>query len=189
MVSSLSKVLEWPRRGEPEVGEDEEDEDKETGKLQLLLLLVLQPPPPSLQLPPQGSLSFSQGTGSSPRSERTRLSGTLRPSFSSMSLRSGSGQSSMTSRGRGQENSAADGAATASLGSCGESSSPLPAPGSLPSADAGHRPLHDRQRRVSQPREPHGTRRVAAAVPRPVRLSSRTVEISFSSFLATSPQS
>lgn len=94
MVSSLSRVLEWLRRGEPEVGEDEEEDDKEGGKLQLLLLL-LQPPsqPP---LPPQASLSLSRGTGSSPRSERTRLSGTLRPIFSSMSLRSGSGPSSMT---------------------------------------------------------------------------------------------
>lgn len=97
MVSSLSKALEWLRRGEPEVGEDEEEDVKEGGKLQQLLLLLQQPPPPP-QLPPQGSLSLSRGTGSSPRSERTRLSGTLRPSFSSMSLRSGSGPSSMTSR-------------------------------------------------------------------------------------------
>lgn len=101
MVSSLSRALEWLRRGEPEVGEDEEEDDKEGGKLQLLLLL-LQPPPPPPPLPPQGSLSLSRGTGSSPRSERTRLSGTLRPSFSSMSLRSGSGPSSMTFQERGQ---------------------------------------------------------------------------------------
>lgn len=98
MVSSLSRVLEWLRRGEPEVGEDDEEEDKEGGKLQQLQLL-LQPPP---QLPPQGSLSLCRGTGSSPRRERTKLSGTLRPSFSSMSLRSGSGPSSMTFHERGQ---------------------------------------------------------------------------------------
>lgn len=96
MVSSLSRALEWLPRGEPEVGEDEEEDDKEGGRLQLLLLLLLQPPPPPPPLPPQGSPSLSRGTGSSPRSERTRLSGTLRPSFSSMSLRSGSGPSSMT---------------------------------------------------------------------------------------------
>lgn len=95
MVSSLSRVLEWLRLpGEPEVGEDEVEDDKEGGRLQQLLLL-LQPPPPPL-LPPQGSLILSRGTGSSPRSERTRLSGTLRPSFSSMSLRSGTVASSMT---------------------------------------------------------------------------------------------
>lgn len=94
MVSSLSRVLEWLRLpGEPEAGEDEEEDDKEGGKL--LRLLQLPPPPPPL-LPPQGSLSLSRGAGSSPRSERTRLSGTLRPSFSSMSLRSGSVSSSMT---------------------------------------------------------------------------------------------
>lgn len=104
MVSSLSRaLLEWLRRGEIEVGEDEEEDDKESGKLQLLLLLLLmQPPPPLLLLllPPRGSLSLSWETDSSPRSERTRLSGTLRPSFSSMSLRSGSGPSSMTSQER-----------------------------------------------------------------------------------------
>lgn len=95
MVSSLSRVLlEWLGRGEPEVGEDEEEDDKERGKLQQLLLLLQ--PLPLPPLPPPGSLSLSGGTGSSPRSERTRLSGTLRPSFSSMSLRSGSGPSSMT---------------------------------------------------------------------------------------------
>lgn len=95
MVSSLSRVLEWLRLpGEPEVGEEEEEDDKEGGKLQLLLLLLQAPPPPPL--PPQGSLSLSRGASSSPRSERTRLSGTLRPSFSSMSLRSGSVPSSMT---------------------------------------------------------------------------------------------
>lgn len=100
MVSSLSWALEWLRRGEPEVGEDEEEEEEEEegGKLllPLLPLLLLQPSPQPPPLPPQGSLSLSRGTGSSPRSERTRLSGTLRPSFSSMSLRSGSGPSSMT---------------------------------------------------------------------------------------------
>lgn len=95
MVSSLSRaLLEWLGCGEPEVGEGEEEDDRERGKLQLLLLLLQTPPPPLL--PPAGSLSLSWGTGSSPRSERTRLSGTLRPSFSSMSRRSGSGPSSMT---------------------------------------------------------------------------------------------
>ena len=98
MVSSLSRaLLEWLGGGEPEVGEDEEEDDRERGKLQLLLLLLQPPPPPPPPLlPPAGSLSLSWGTGSSPRSERTRLSGTLRPSFSSMSRRSGSGPSSMT---------------------------------------------------------------------------------------------
>lgn len=87
-MSSLSRVLlEWLGCGEPEVGEDEEEDDEERGKLQQL------PPPPR---PPPGSRPLSGGTGSSPRSERSRLSGTLRPSFSSMSLRSGSGPSSMT---------------------------------------------------------------------------------------------
>lgn len=99
LVSSLSRALQWLRRGETEVGEDEEEDDTEGGKLQLLLLPLQPPPPPPL--PPQGSLSLSRGTGSSPRSERTRLSGTLRPSFSSMSLRSGSGPSSMTFQERG----------------------------------------------------------------------------------------
>lgn len=97
MVSSLSRALEWLRRGEPAVGEGEEEDDKEGGKLQQLLLL-LQPPPPVAKLSPQGSLSLSPATGSSPRRERARLSGTLRPSFSSISLRSGSGPSSMTFR-------------------------------------------------------------------------------------------
>lgn len=94
-MSSLSRALQWRRRGEPEVGldEDEDEDDREGGKLQLLLP-ELQPPP----LPPPGSRSLSWGAGSSPRSERTKLSGTLRPSFSSMSLRSGSGPSSMTSQ-------------------------------------------------------------------------------------------
>lgn len=98
MVCSLSRaLLEWLGRGELEVGEDEEEDDTEGGKLQQLLLLLQAPPllllPP---LPPQGSLSFSREATSSPRSERTRLSGTLRPSLSSISLRSGSGTSSMT---------------------------------------------------------------------------------------------
>lgn len=102
MVCSLSRaLLEWLGRGELDVGEDEEEDDTEGGKLQQLLLLLQAPPllllPP---LPPQGSLSFSREATSSPRSERTRLSGTLRPSLSSISLRSGSGTSSMTFAGR-----------------------------------------------------------------------------------------
>lgn len=98
MVSSLSRVLEWLRLpGEPEVGEDEEEDDREGGRLQQLLLL-LPPPPP---LPPRGSPVLSGGARSSPRSERTRLSGTLRPSFSSMSLRSGTAASSMAFQERG----------------------------------------------------------------------------------------
>ena len=95
LVSSLSRVLlGWLGWGEPEVGEDEEEDGEERGKLQQLLLLLQPLPPPPL--PPPGSRPLSGGTGSSPRSERRRLSGTLRPSFSSMSLRSGSGPSSMT---------------------------------------------------------------------------------------------
>lgn len=92
-MSNLSRALQWRRRGEPEVGLDEDEDDREGGKLQLLLS-ELQPP----LLPPPGSRSLSWGAGSSPRSERIKLSGTLRPSFSSMSLRSGSGPSSMTSQ-------------------------------------------------------------------------------------------
>lgn len=138
MVSSLSKALEWLRRGEPAAGEDEEEDDTEGGRLQQLLLL-LQPPPPAPQLPPRGSPSLSGGTGSSPRSERTRLSGTLRPSFSSMSLRSGSGPSSMTfeSGDDGPETQRARGGH--GLEACGEICSPLQARGSTlraPSAPA-----------------------------------------------------
>lgn len=89
LVSNLSRALGWLRLGEPEAGEDEEEEDTEGAKLLQLLLLQLPPTP-------LGSAAPSRGAGSSPRSERARLSGTLRPSFSSMSLRSGSGPSSMT---------------------------------------------------------------------------------------------
>lgn len=90
LVSNLSRALGWLRRGEPEAGEDDDEEDTEGAKL-LQLLLLLQLPPT-----PLGSAAPSRGASSSPRSERARLSGTLRPSFSSMSLRSGSGLSSMT---------------------------------------------------------------------------------------------
>lgn len=105
MVCSLSRALPgWLGRGELGAGEDEDEEDTEGGKLQqllLLLLLLLQaPPPPLLPLPPQGSRSWPGEAASSPRSERARLSGTLRPSLSSMSRRSGSGASSMASAER-----------------------------------------------------------------------------------------